>query len=251
MKSTHGFTLLLMGAALLCSPGPARAQDSLEAPKVTVPAPGETRADVPALDDFHAGIMKLWHDAWPSKDYATLRALLPEIRQRADAVAKAELPGILRDKEVAWGEGVKELEARVADYAAAAGGIDDQKLLDAAERLHAQTAKLARTIRPAIPELDAFHVVLYKLYHYDLPGNDLVVIRATVGQPKEPMSALNAASLPKGMESRQKEFVAARKQLSNAVNKLVSTAKSSDKDRVQKAILDMHSRYLELSAVFD
>jgi triphosphoribosyl-dephospho-CoA synthetase len=236
-------------AALLClSPALTLAEE--------LPTPGtetraETRADVPALHEFHDVIRTIWHDAWPNKDVATLRTLLPDVQKGAQAVAQAELPGILREKKAAWGEGVKELETRVAAYAAAVEGTDDQALLDAAERLHAQFEQLVRVIRPALPELDAFHVVLYQLYHYDLPAKDLEAIRASVAKMKEPMAALNKASLSKSRETLQKEFASARKKLSSAVDRLASAAKSSDTERVRKAIEEMHDRYQALVAVFD
>jgi hypothetical protein len=244
MKLTHGLTLLAITAMWFASPGPARAQES-------APPHQEMRAEVPALDEFHTVIRKLWHDAWPNKDYDALRVMLPDIRQRAEDVVQAELPGILRDKKSAWGEAVKELQAVVAEYAAAAEGADNQKLLDAAERLHAQFEKLVRTIRPPLAELDAFHVVLYKLYHYDMPANDLAAIKASVGQLKEPMTALNGASLPKRLESKQKEFAAARKKLSAAVERLVATVRSSNEARIKRAITDLHDRYQALAAVLD
>ncbi len=258
--------VLSTAAALLLVPGPGRAADSPAAPPgaaPTAPAPPavaptaaeptaqETGADVPALGAFHEVIMRIWHDAWPKKDAATLRALLPGVKEGAAQVAKAELPGILRDRQKAWTAGVEELKGIVAGYADAAAGTDDAKLLGAAERLHAQFEKLVRVVRPALPELDAFHVVLYRLYHYDLPAGDLAAIRATVKRLPEPMKALNGATLPPRLKSREEGFSAARKQLSDAVDGVVSAAGSDDGERVRKAILDLHARYLDLAAVFD
>ena len=244
MKPVHCLALYAITALLFV---PARSASTQE----SAAAHAEMRAEVPALNEFHEVIRTLWHDAWPNKDYDALRALLPEIRQRAEVVVRADLPGILRDKQAVWGEGVKELQAIVAEYAAAAEGTDNQKLLDAGERLHAQFEKLVRLIRPALKELDQFHLVLYKLYHYHLPAGDLDSIRASVRQLKEPMAALNGASLPKRLENRQKEFAAGRRKLSAAVNRLVATVRSSDKAGIEKAITAMHDRYQALVAVFD
>ncbi len=248
--------VLSTAAALLLVPGPGRAADSLAAPPAAAPpAAGptarETSADVPALDAFHGVIMRIWHEAWPKKDAATLRALLPDVKQGAAGIAKAELPGILRDRQEAWSAGVEELKGIVSGYAASAAGTDDAKLLAAAERLHAQFEKLVRIVRPALPELDAFHVVLYRLYHYDLPAGDPAAIRATVQRLPEPMKALEGATLPPRLRSREEGFSAARKKLSDAVDGLVSAAGSDDRERVRKAILDLHARYLELAAVLD
>jgi hypothetical protein len=243
--------MLAIAGALLLLPGPGRAADSLAATPSVAPTPQEMRADVPALDAFHEVIMKIWHEAWPKKDAATLRALIPDVQKGAAGVARAELPGILRDKRAAWTEGIEGLKGVVADYAAAAVGSDDGKLLGAAERLHAQFEALVRIVRPALPELDAFHVVLYRLYHYDLPAGDLAAIRATVTRLPEAMKALEAASLPRRLSGREKDFVAARMKLSNAVGGAVSAASSSDREHIRRTILDLHARYLDLAAVFD
>jgi len=215
------------------------------------PTHDETRASVPELTQFHDVIRRLWHDAWPGKDYVAMRAMLPEIRERSAAVMKADLPGILRDKQVAWDEGVKELEAVVEQYAAAVEGTDDQKLLDAGERLHAQFEQLVRTIRPPLAELEAFHVVLYKLYHYDMPAGDLDAIRASVGRLKEPMAALGKTAVPERFRDREKEFVAARKRLSVAVDRLAGTVRSKDLERITSAIEDMHGKYEALAQTCD
>ncbi len=243
--------VLSTAAALLLVPGPGRAADSLATSTAAAPTAQETRAQVPALDAFHAVIMRIWHEAWPKKDAATLRSLLPDVQKGAAEVAKSGLPGILRDRQAAWTAAVEGLNGIVADYSAAASGTDDAKLLDAAERLHAQYEKLVRIVRPALPELDAFHVVLYRLYHYDLPAGDIAAIRETAKRLPEPMKALNDASLPQRLKSREEKFAAARKKLSDAVDAVVSTSGSDDQERVRKAIQDLHARYLELAAVFE
>lgn len=248
MNRNHSHAWIALAVLVCVGPAPAPAE---ELPPPDAGQPSETRADVPALHEFHTVIRTIWHEAWPNRDCATLRTLLPEVQEGADSVAHAELPGILRDKKAAWSEGVKELEATVAAYAAAAEGKEDQALLDAAERLHAQFERLVRIIRPALEELDAFHVVLYRIYHYDMHANDLVSIRASVAKLKEPMAALDRASLPKNREKLQEEFSAARKKLSAAVNRLVSVSRSDDLERVKQAIEEVHDRYQALAAVFD
>ncbi|HSQ60629.1 MAG TPA: hypothetical protein VLT84_09390 [Acidobacteriota bacterium] len=229
---------------VLSVPAPAPADEK-------APAPEETRAEVPALDDYHDVIRVLWHDAWPAKDVKALRALLSQVKEGAKAVAESKLPGILRDKQAAWDEGVKALDARVADYAAASEGSDDSKLLDAAEKLHAQYEALVRVVRPALREFDPFHVVLYQLYHYDLPSDDLAAMRKTIDRMKEPMAALDAAKVPPRLAKMEKEFVSARKELSKAVAALAKEAQTDDLARVKAAVEEVHDRYQMATAVCD
>jgi len=68
------------------------------------PQGAEIRAEVPALTELHSVIYQVWHTAWPEKDVNMLADLLPEIQKYGDDLVKAELPGILHEKQVAWKE---------------------------------------------------------------------------------------------------------------------------------------------------
>jgi len=245
MRMTRPLALLATFAVLCAFPRNGATAE-------TAPAPHEVRAEVLELVEFHEPIARLWHDAWPNKDYALMRTLAPEFQKGAEKVAAARLPGILREKQAAWDEGVKRLNEAVAVYAAAAGTeADTLKLLDAGEKLHMQFERMVRILRPALKELDAFHVVLYRLYHYDMPAGDLAAMKATIGQLKEPMAALNKAELPERRAALKPAFTEARQALSTAVDQLVTTARSKNKAKIKQAIEEMHSRYQALSKVFD
>ncbi|HEY6572848.1 MAG TPA: hypothetical protein VI198_05965 [Candidatus Eisenbacteria bacterium] len=215
------------------------------------PTKEEIRAEVPALDEFHHVIRTIWHDAWPNKDVKTLRELLPKVQEGAAAVSEAKLPGILREKQAAWDEGVKTLETVVAAYAGAAAGADDKALLDAAERLHAHYEAMVRIVRPALPELDAFHVVLYQLYHYDMPAGEVAAMRATISRLKEPMGAIEKARLPEWLKKSEKAFLEARGRLSESVEKLAKAAPSGDAKGLKPMIESVHDDYLAAVNVCD
>ena len=157
--------------AVVGLPGPGVAGPQQEA---------ETNSRVPELFAFHGIIYPIWHGAYSNKDYQALRGYVPEIKRLAAKVYTASLPGILRDKKARWAEGVALLKKAVDDYCAAAEGTDDRALLDAAEELHTRFESLARIILPVIPEVDAFHKVLYVVYHKHAPGKAYDQVRATV-----------------------------------------------------------------------
>ena len=135
-------------------------------PGVFAQRPAEATAEVPALDSFHEVIFKIWHEAWPQKNAAMLRQLVPDVEKGIASVASAPLPGILRDRKAAWDEGVKKLQNAGSEYKVAAASNDNSKLLAAAEKLHGQFESLMRITRPAMKELDEFHAVLYMIYHH-------------------------------------------------------------------------------------
>ena len=208
--------------------------------------PADTSAVVPALREFHTTIFKIWHTAWPNKDYAMLRALLPEITTGRDAIASANLPGILRDKSDMWKKGVDRLSESVASYASAVAGDDDEKLLRAAEDLHGQYEALVRTIRPPIKEIESFHSVLYIVFHYYMPGDSLDRIASAVDELNIRMSALKSAALPQRFADKELAFGEARTRLGDSLEKLTAIIPSRDLAKIKPAVNAMHAAYEDL-----
>jgi len=216
-----------------------------------VPGP-ETQASVKELYEFHEVIATIWHDAWPDKNISLLKELLPEVEKGVTNVKNAQLPGILRDKQEKWDEGVKQLVAYYEEYKSAAEGTDDQALLDAAENLHMQFERLVRTIRPVMKEIDAFHVELYKLYHYYLPEYDYEKIKESVEILKAKLLPLLKAETPKRIQDKEKEFNDAKVELNKSVHELAKVVNDGDdKDAIKEAIEVMHTNYQILEHVFD
>jgi len=112
----------------------------------------ETRSEVQALTDLHEVVVPLWHEAWPKKDFKMMKDLLPQARTGVAKVAEARLPGILREKQAAWDQGLVGLKDALARYEAAAASGSEPGLLDAVEALHSRYEGL---VRVPMKELDA------------------------------------------------------------------------------------------------
>jgi hypothetical protein len=217
----------------------------------TAPDPAETAARVPALEQFHEVVFTLWHTAWPNRDRALLKSLLPDVRRGTDSIAAASLPGILRDKQTAWNKGVAELCDVTSAYAAAVAKDDSTALFAAAERLHARYEGLVRVIRPALKELDEFHSILYALYHYHAPAMALDSIAAASARLDAAMAALRSATLPARRAAKQPAFDAARARLDLAVHALARVSTTRDPELLRKAIEDVHTEYQALESVLE
>lgn len=211
----------------------------------------DVAAKVPALTDFHDVIAPIWHQAWPNKDVAMLRQMLPDVEKGVAKIAKAELPGILRDKSKVWKESVAKFQATAAEYKAAVKGADDTRLLNAAEELHKQYEALVRVVKPPLKELEEFHSVLYVLYHYDYPDYKLDKIKAEAAALKDKMGPLNKAALPKGVAKKQAEFDASRAKLEASVDALIATLAKPDKAKVKQAVETMHTDYQDVEKIFE
>jgi hypothetical protein len=205
--------------------------------------PPDSKAEVPALASFHEVIYVIWHEAWPAKDTARLKGLLPEIEKKTAEIEGAKLPGILHHREAAWREGVDGLKAAVEEYRKAVQKNDDPALLAAAEELHARFEQLARTIRPAVRELEDFHSSLYVLYHHYLPDYQIEKIREASAELKQKMPPLAAVTLPQRLSDKQEAFNKARQELAVAVDQLAAVVQSGDEPTVRKAVEEVHSRY--------
>jgi hypothetical protein len=215
------------------------------------PHAAETTPQVPALSKFHTPIYKLWHTAWPKKDTAMMAMLTPEIDKGIAGVAQAELPGILRDKKAVWEENVKLLQAVGVEYREAMAGDDLAAKLHAAEKLHAQYEKLVRIVRPVMKQIEAFHSVLYMLYHYYMPENNVDKIRSSGKDLRVRMDSLNAATLPERLKKREEAFVAARAALSASVDAVNAAVSTNDGKKINDAIIAMHGDYEKLEKVFE
>jgi len=128
----------------------------------------------------------------------------PQIEEGAKAIVEAKLPEFSVRSREAWDEQVKTLQAVVAAYAAPPRDPTTSvtRRRGAAPRPY---EAMVRLIRPPLPELEAFHVVLYQLYHVDMPAGDVKAMRATIERMKEPLATLESAKLPEKWSKEQAE----------------------------------------------
>jgi hypothetical protein len=215
-----------------------------------IPAPGETTSQVPALFAFHDVIAPLWHEAWPNKNFVMMRELLPQVEQHVAAIQKAELPGILRDKQAAWQQGVEALAAAAGKMKSALAASEDQASLDAVEELHARFEQLVRVIRPAMKELDAYHVVLYDLYHKALPTKDLAKIDGLAGELVTRCQALGAAATPKRFAAKEVELKKGVALLCEATATLAALPADAPAATVEIAVERVHTQYQAVDGLF-
>lgn len=214
-----------------------------------MPKPGETSSQVPELFAFHDVIAPLWHEAWPNKNLAMMRELLPQVEQHVAAIQKAELPGILRDKQEAWTKGVEALAAATTAMKTALAANAEKASLDAVEELHARFEGLVRVIRPAMRELDAYHVVLYDLYHKALPAKDMAKIDSLANDLAARCGELQAAAVPKRFAAKEATLKPAFASLCAATAELQALPADAPAATVEKAVEKLHTQYQAAEAL--
>ena len=215
-----------------------------------IPNP-ETESTVPELIDFHDIIYPIWHTAYPAKDYKTLRGYVAEINAQAAKIKAAVLPGILREKKQAWESGLAEFNQAVAAYGRAAAGSDNQALLDAAESLHARFEMLVRAIRPVAREVDAFHKILYVVYHTYLPEKNYASICKVAPDMVAKAEAITKATLAPRLAAKTQAFQAAAARLLAETRLLKEAGKACLEKEIASLVEKVHSAYQDLQKVFD
>jgi len=211
----------------------------------------DLKAEVPALSAFHEVIQPLWHDAWPNKNYGLVKELLPQLQSHVTAVAAAKLPGILRDKQSKWEAGVNKVKSTLADREKSVSGNDEQGMLDAVEEIHSDFEQLVRIVRPRMKELEAYHVLLYQVYHYYMPGKNYDKLRDAAAEMAGKSEALLAAKTPRRIEAKDAQFKSAVKELHAATKALAEAVKGNDTAAIDAAVEEAHTKYVDVEHMFD
>jgi uncharacterized protein (UPF0305 family) len=241
-------TGLLALGLIACGEKKQEQSASAEKDKMTA----ETSSDVPELWEFHEVIYQIWHEAWPEKNTTLLKDLIPDIEAGFAKLEQVSLPGILREKQEPWSEGIQEMSGIIDTYKKAANSDQKEALLKAAEDLHSKFEQLVRLIRPVMKEIDYFHQELYMLYHYYMPEYDIEKISASVTELIARMEPIKKANLPARLKDKQQEFEQSKSELSESLNKLQKVIKDeSQKEQVLKAIEIMHTKYQIMVGVFE
>lgn len=211
----------------------------------------EITSSVPELSEFHDVIYVIWHEAYPNKDIAALKGMVDKIKPYMDKINSAKLPGIAQDKDAKWKEGLKVLNASAESYYKMAGGSDEQAMLDAAEKLHADYEMMVRILRPVNKEVDSYHKDLYVIFHKYYPSKDYKSIEGLIDGMISKAEACVNSKLPKKLEGKTDEYQKLTKELVEKTMALKDALKTNDGAIIDKAIDIMHSKYQDVEKLFD
>lgn len=206
---------------------------------------------VPELDEFHEIMHPIWHDAYPIKDYDALKEYVVEMNVKAKAVYSASLPGIQRDKQLKWNEGIIQFQSAVEDYNRYAAANENDNLLKAAETLHSKYEMLMRIIRTVLKEMNEFHKTLYIVYHDYLPNKSYKKLGEVTDTLIKKAKAIIKAQIPTRLESKKDAFTLAATELLTSTNDLKKRVKANNKISINDAVENMHTKYQNLEAIFE
>jgi hypothetical protein len=212
----------------------------------------EVTSSVQELSDFHEVVYPMWHTAYPNKDYALFKQLLPNVNAGVEKIYAAKLPGILRDKEKEWNVGLDKLRSSVKDYNKACEENNEAGMLTSAEELHSNFEMLVRIVRPVTKEVDEFHKVLYMIYHHYGPDKNTEELSKSIDSLMLRADELKNCVLPKRATDKKEEFTKAADELYTSTKELqiLKNSKADDK-QINAGIEKVHTNYQKLEALFD
>ncbi len=212
----------------------------------------EINSSVKELFDFHEVIYPIWHTAYPNKDYALFKKLLPEVNAGVEKINSAVLPGILRDKENEWKAGLKKLNKSTKEYNNACEENNESAMLTSAEELHSNFELLVRIIKPVTKEVDEFHKVLYMIYHHYGPEKNIEQLNKAIDDLYIRAYELKNCVLPKWASDKKDDFTKATDELYESTKELKQLKDSgSDEKSINDGIEKVHTNYQKLEALFD
>jgi hypothetical protein len=105
--------------------------------------------------------------------------------------------------------------------------------------LPAQTLETESTV----PELSAFHEIIYPIWHTAYPDKDYAALRSYAPEVKSLAEKIYAARLPGILRDKQAKWDQALGELRNSVDAYLSAAAGSDDAALLSAAEILHSRY--------
>jgi hypothetical protein len=204
---------------------------------------------VPALDSLHESIYILWHNAYPNKDYALIKNIMPELSVSVSKLSQSALPDILHTKKTKWDNEIKNLQNNLSALQKAVKEDNKESMLKTVESLHSSYEKLVRVIRPALAELESFHEELYKLYHSYMPNNDIEKIKTIIPTMKTKIGLLKQAKLSQNLADRKSKFDESVARLDSSLNELENIIKTNSKEKIQSAVEKLHSDYQSIDTL--
>jgi len=106
-------------------------------------------------------------------------------------------------------------------------------------------------IRPVVPEMNAFHQVLYVVQHTYVPEKKWGEVCKAGGDLQAKAEALATATLPKRVEAKAEAFKKESGQLVADAKALVAACQANQPAGIEKATATLHSRYEELGKIFE
>ena len=209
------------------------------------------RPGVEGLREFHEVLFPVWHEFLPNGDYESIRKAVPEFKKSIEIVKKAELPLYYQHVKEEFEKKREALVLSIERLDSVAQTKDDKKLEEAVEDMHTAFEQMARVLAPRMKEIEAFHLVLYPLWHEAMPNKDYQAIKASIPSLESKMDALMKAEIPEDFKDIETPIIEKREALGKAVEDLANVCRQNQDEEIINKLTQMHESYRALDEVFE
>jgi hypothetical protein len=102
---------------------------------------------------------------------------------------------------------------------------------------------LAQETESSVPELAAFHEVIYPIWHTAYPEKDIAMLKSLAGQVNELAAKVYAAKLPGILRDKQAKYDAGLAEFRKSVEAYNAAAKGADDKAMLDAAEVLHAKY--------
>lgn len=210
----------------------------------------EIQWTVNELFDFHDVIADIWHNAFPEKDFNKMKGYVSAVKEHMEKINNAKLPGIVQEKEIKWKEGLVKFNASADEYYKAMETDNEQTMLDAAEKLHAEFEFMVRVLKPVTKSVDEFHKLLYIIYHKYYPAKDYDGLSSVIDELVRRAEEVTKTTLPSRLSAKQDEFNQRAKELYESCVALKTALETKDGAKIDSTVETMHGNFEKIEHMF-
>jgi hypothetical protein len=113
----------------------------------------------------------------------------------------------------------------------------------------AQTTVDSKEISSTVPELTAFHEIIYPMWHEAYPAKDYNALKNLVPKIKTHMDNINNAKLPGILRDKESVWKSQLKELNISAQNYYSAANGNNNDALLSAAEELHSGYEKMVRV--
>ncbi len=121
---------------------------------------------------------------------------------------------------------------------------EQAKKIEAASEMH-QSGAMDET-RSSVPELRAFHEVIYQIWHKAWPAKDTQLLKELIPDIEEGFAKLSNATLPGILRDKQNDWSAGIKTIERIIASYKTAAAADQKTALLKAAEDLHTQFENL-----
>ena len=179
-----------------------------------------------------------------------MKGYVGAVKEHMQKINDAKLPGIVKDKEAKWKEGLVKFNASAEEYYKAMETDNEQTMLDAAEKLHAEFEFMVRVLKPVTKSVDEFHKLLYVIYHKYYPNKDYDGLSSVIDDLVKRAEEVTKTTLPSRLSAKQDEFNQRAKDLYESTVALKAVIETKDGAKIDSAVETMHGNYEKIEGIF-